>query len=480
MRCGSATTVTLSWVLPFVLLLLGTTASASGAVTLYGVGEYSLVGALSSVAASYSYHRDTVTVAYVGTPNVTTVLVAFNFRYSQYAALDSSIDTDMLEPDTMQLPLFGSGIVFNYNLGPSTPTQSLVFDAKTMGRIWSGDITNWNDSAIASLNEDTPLPSDDIILCWGSTTEESITQTFKRGLRAMSPEFDAALTAANDDLGSLPPILAGRGVAVATNSSGRINCTQATPYSLTYSDWASALKHPNNARMRNNAGKDVAISVTSLQAAMKDFQALLQDGTGDLLIPLFDGEGDSSYPFAYMSTVLIVKEGNQSDCTMPQEMTQYLSWIYTNQHVSDHMSTQGWAPLTVAYRKMIIDELGIVTCDGEEVLTTAYLIGEGTSRPALSDLAGQYPSSVVAQKYFTSDMATAIVDMKQRAIDYADVTTGVTASQLSGTEVANMDIVPVLGYAVFPCYNVPTCPFSLLSTDHTISVTKPWCADEPP
>ncbi len=133
-----------------------------------------------------------------------------------------------------------------------------------------------------------------------------------------------------------------------------------------------------------------------------------------MLIPLFDGEGNSSYPFAYMSTVLIVKEGNQSDCSIPQEMTQYLSWIYTNQHVSDHMSALGWAPLTVAYRKMIIDVLGTVTCDDEEVLTTAYLIGEGTSRPALSDLAGQYPSNTVTQKYFTSDMATAIVDMKQR------------------------------------------------------------------
>jgi hypothetical protein len=77
------------------------------------------------------------------------------------------------------------------------------------------------------------------------------------------------------------------------------------------------------------------------------------------------------------------------------------------------MSTQGWAPLTVAYRKMTIDVLGTVTCDDEEVLTTAYLIGEGTSRPALSDLAGQYPSNTVTQKYFTSDMATAIVDMKQ-------------------------------------------------------------------
>jgi hypothetical protein len=122
-----------------------------------------------------------------------------------------------------------------------------VFNAETMGRIWSGDITKWNDSAIASLNEDigTPLPGDDILLCWGSSEEESVTQTFKRGMRAMSPEFDAALTAANDDLGSLPPILAGRGFAIATNSSGRINCTQVPIGRLTHARKQTPSRHTN-------------------------------------------------------------------------------------------------------------------------------------------------------------------------------------------------------------------------------------------
>jgi hypothetical protein len=131
------------------------------------------------------------------------------------------------------------------------------------------------------------------------------------------------------------------------------------------------------------------------------------------LISLFDGVGASSYPFAYTSTVIIGAEGNSTDCSLSQELTQFISWIHTNQRVSDRVSTQGWSPLTVAYRKKIIDVLGTIECDNDKALTTAYLIGEGTSRPALSDLAGQYTSNTVTQKYFTSDMATAIVDMKQ-------------------------------------------------------------------
>jgi hypothetical protein len=56
---------------------------------------------------------------------------------------------------------------------------------------------------------------------------------------------------------------------------------QVTNYTLTYSDWTSALRY-TNAFMRNKAGNDVAISVNSIQSAMKDFQAQLQDGTGEL------------------------------------------------------------------------------------------------------------------------------------------------------------------------------------------------------
>jgi hypothetical protein len=47
------------------------------------------------------------------------------------------------------------------------------------------------------------------------------------------------------------------------------------------------------------------------------------------------------------------------------------------------------------------------------------------------------------------------------AIDYAAITTGVTAAQLAGTEFANMDLVPILGYAAFPCYNVRVLPLAL-------------------
>jgi hypothetical protein len=80
------------------------------------------------------YHKDTVTVTYGGTANSSIVLLAFNIDFSQYAAMDSAVDMSLISADSLQLPLFGSGIVFNYNLGPSMPDRPLVYSSLSSPR----------------------------------------------------------------------------------------------------------------------------------------------------------------------------------------------------------------------------------------------------------------------------------------------------------------------------------------------------------
>lgn len=56
---------------------------------------------------------------------------------------------------------------------------------------------------------------------------------------------------------------------------------QNTPYSLTYSDLATATAlRVGMARMINKAGATVLPNVDSIQSALQDFQEALQDGTG--------------------------------------------------------------------------------------------------------------------------------------------------------------------------------------------------------
>jgi hypothetical protein len=200
---------------------------------------------------------------------------------------------------------------------------------------------------------------------------------------------------------------------------------------------------------------------------------------GDLLIPLFDGEGSESWPLSYVATVVINQVGDVEDCSVTQELVRFLSWLQVNQRAIDRASAQGWAPLSVAFKKKVIDVLGTVECEGELALTTAYVIGEGIARPALVDMAGNYESNTFSQKYFVSDVHTAVRDIGQGtdypstrttlipheflhkcgwgittgAVDFAAVTTGAI---LDEAELHGEMIIPVLGYAAFPCYNVRT------------------------
>ena len=83
----------------------------------------------------------------------------------------------------------------------------------------------WNDQALVDLNPNATLPDQQIVLCYSNSTTESITLNFMLGLRQLSSDFDAALTAADGDLSLLPPMLGSQAIYVSTNSTGRINCT---------------------------------------------------------------------------------------------------------------------------------------------------------------------------------------------------------------------------------------------------------------
>jgi hypothetical protein len=131
------------------------------------------------------------------------------------------------------------------------------------------------------------------------------------------------------------------------------------------------------------------------------------------LIPTFDGEGQGSWPLSYVATVVVSAVGDSADCSITQELVQFLSWLQINQRAVDRAAAQGWVPLSVAYKKKVIDVLGTIKCDDEQALTTAYVIGEGISRPALVDLASNYNSNSFTQKYFASDVPTVVRDISQ-------------------------------------------------------------------
>ena len=81
----------------------------------------------------------------------------------KYAGTDSAMSSDELTAaaktcggDPVQVPVFISPVDVAFNL---SGVDSLNLDAETIGAIFSGDITTWNDPKIADQNPDANLPS---------------------------------------------------------------------------------------------------------------------------------------------------------------------------------------------------------------------------------------------------------------------------------------------------------------------------------
>ena len=86
--------------------------------------------------------------------------------------------------DIVEIPVYISPVAVAFNL---EGVDSLNLDGETIAGIFAGDITKWNDEAIASQNDGVDLPDLDIVPV--HRAEESGTQeTFTKYLSAVAPD----------------------------------------------------------------------------------------------------------------------------------------------------------------------------------------------------------------------------------------------------------------------------------------------------
>lgn len=119
------------------------------------------------------------------------------------------------------LPLVFGPIAMAYNI---EGVDKLVLNGDTLAKIFQGQISNWNDPAIAALNEGTTLPDSPITPIFRSDSSGT-TDNFQKYLTAAAPE---AWTKGD---GSEFQGGAGEG---AQKSAGVVQAVQATPGSIGY------------------------------------------------------------------------------------------------------------------------------------------------------------------------------------------------------------------------------------------------------
>lgn len=275
------------------------------------------------------HNRDDLDVSVAVAPNLTAALTQFDDDLINFVVAESVVtDTALLAPfggPFVQLPLTASAIVMGYHLPElNATTDTLVFDLPTLARIWRGDITLWNDSAIAALNPAIALklPGAPIELLYKRNADPlraDVTAAFTKAL-CHDAAFDAAFEAAG---GSLYDLLGGSGYA-NNNITNRQARLVSTPYTLSYFRLVDTMGISYSV-MKDANGTTVAPSATTVQSALAWYRTTVFDN--QFVADISNG-GNGSWPLTYLAAVVIVplNASIATNCPQVKDLLDYVSW----------------------------------------------------------------------------------------------------------------------------------------------------------
>jgi phosphate transport system substrate-binding protein len=233
-----------------------------------------------------------------------------------FGASDAPLEQEALEADGLvQFPLCVGGVVPVVNLEGVADGQ-LKLTADLLARIYSGDITTWNDKAIAAENSGVKLPDTRISVVHRSDSSGT-TWIFTNYLAAAAP---GAWKAGADKGIPWPVGVGGKG------NEGVAASVQQLSGSIGYVEYAYARQtEMTTAQVQNKAGAYVEPSLEAFEsaAAQADWKASLPS----MYMVLVDQPGKATWPIAGASFILV--HADQQDAEKAQAMLAFFDWCYT-------------------------------------------------------------------------------------------------------------------------------------------------------
>jgi phosphate transport system substrate-binding protein len=232
-----------------------------------------------------------------------------------FGATDKPLSDDELAKNGLtQFPMVMGGIVPMYNIDGIKPGE-LILDGKTLAAIYMGEITVWNDKAIAALNPKLKLPGQAIVVVHRSDGSGT-TFNFTDYLSKQSPEW-------KDKIGSDTAVEWPVGLG-AKGSEGVANTVKQTAGAIGYNEFAYVTQNKlGYARMINNAGKVVKPSLETFAAAAANADFA---GAKNFHVIITDQKGAKSWPIAASTWVLI--HTSPDDAAAAKEALTFFDWAY--------------------------------------------------------------------------------------------------------------------------------------------------------
>jgi phosphate transport system substrate-binding protein len=223
---------------------------------------------------------------------------------------------DVAKNGFVQFPVINGAVVPLLNL-PGIKPGDITLDGPTMGKMFLGEITQWNDPAIAKLNPGVTLPNTAIAIVHRSDGSGT-TFIWTDYLSKVSPEW-------KDKVGSNTAVEWPVGIG-AKGSEGVSNNVAQTVGGFGYVEYAYAKQ--NNltyAKMINAAGKTVAPTAESFLAAAGSADwAHAQD----FRVIITNAAGDTAWPVA--GSTFFLMQTTPTDAAASAEALKFFDWGYKN------------------------------------------------------------------------------------------------------------------------------------------------------
>jgi len=238
-------------------------------------------------------------------------------RTVTFGASDAPLKPEELKKNTLvQWPQITGGVVPVVHV-EGVSKGGMKLDGKTLADIYQGNITQWDDEAIAKLNPDADLPSTNITPVYraeGSGTNF----LFTHYLSQVSDEF-------KNMIGEGKSVAWPKGVGAKANAGVASQVAQING-AIGYVEYAYAVENKLNVvSMKNKAGKFVEPSIDSFKAAAGN--ADWKDAEGMYLV-LTNQPGEASWPIVGASFILMHTDVKDADAA--KRALAFFDWAYKN------------------------------------------------------------------------------------------------------------------------------------------------------
>jgi phosphate transport system substrate-binding protein len=236
-------------------------------------------------------------------------------RTVTFGASDMPLKPDELEKiGVIQFPTVMGGVVPVINL-EGVKSGDVTLDGPTLGKIFLGEVKNWDDPAIVKLNPKAKLPKQAIAVVHRSDGSGT-TFIFTNYLSKVSADWKSKV--GNNTAVEWPVGIGAKG------NEGVANNVANTKGSIGYVEYAYALQNKLTfTKMVNKDGKTVAPTSTAFQAAAANAKWDSQPGYGVILA---NQPGGESWPMTAATWILI--HAKPQDPAAASEALKFFSWAY--------------------------------------------------------------------------------------------------------------------------------------------------------